>query len=256
MFHLRKWYLDCTTAGGDAFILYWARARWGAFSVSYASLITLVTNASNTHTQSTLRSGEEPTRNDTEIHWSCPALNLRGRWASLSPGIERTLLQSEGGSVRWSCLMPRASCSLTLDNRPVEGLGYAEVLEVTIAPWRLPIKELRWGRWLSADGSLSWIDWRGPHPLSLIVDGGVEAAGAVTDDAVTLHDGRRLTLNSKRIIRDGELGATVLNAVPGLNRAVPPALLRTHEQKWLARGDLAPTGANGWAIYERIVFGD
>lgn len=256
MFQLRKWYLDCTTPEGGAVIGYWARARWGGLRVSYASVLTALPGDSLVKSSSTLRAGAQPEHSSGAIAWSCPALGVRGRWSALCPGLERTLLENDAGSVRWSCVMPRASCRMELGGLTVEGLGYAEVLEMTIAPWRLPIRELRWGRWLSENGSLAWIDWRGDRPLTLIVDEGHEVGGVVGDDGISLHDGRRLSFDAPRILREGELGTTVLRTIPGLRHALPPALLRTHERKWLGRGVLSPSGEIGRVIFERVVFGE
>jgi hypothetical protein len=256
MFQLRKWYLDCTTPEGGAAIGYWAKAGWGALQLRYAGLLTIPAVAGDAATTSTFRAGNEPTMVDGVIHWSCRALGVQGHWTACCPSVERTLLETEAGSLKWSCVMPRGSCDLDAGGTLVQGLGYAEVLEMTIAPWRLPIRELRWGRWLSSIGSLTWIDWRGPRTLTLIHDEGREVGGVVLDDGVSLSDGRRLSFEAPRVIRDGALGATVLKSLPVGREALPTALLRTHEQKWLARGVLSPSGVDGWVIHERIVFGE
>jgi hypothetical protein len=152
--------------------------------------------------------------------------------------------------------MPWAACSVELeDAAPVEGRGYVEVLEMTLPPWTLSIRELRWGRWLSDGTSLVWIDWRGARPLTLILEQDREVRGAVADDGVELEGGRRLLLTPLRTIRDGRLGETALEGIPKIRDAVQPSFLGAVEQKWLGRGVLEPGGETGQAIYERVVFG-
>ena len=255
MFHLKKWYLDCTTQDGHAFIAYWATVNWGAITLSYASLIHSAPDSQNVETSTTFRPGPAPKISGTQLAWSCPHLNLQGTWSKLCPGAERTLLEKESGTLKWSCLMPRSQANLTIRSKPYHGLGYVEHLEMTIAPWLLPIRELRWGQWQSPSTSLAWIDWRGTHPLSLILRDGLEVAGTISDNQISLNTGEVLSLDTSRIIRDGELGATVLRAIPGVSNLLPPALLRTHEKKWLSRGVLSPSNTPGHSIHECISFG-
>ena len=62
---------------------------------------------------------------------------------------------------------PAAEVSVSLRGfAPLRGTGYAERILITIPPWRLPIRELRWGRWIgeAASRSVVWIDWRGESP--------------------------------------------------------------------------------------------
>ena len=67
-----------------------------------------------------------------------------------------------------------------------EGTGYAERLELSIRPWRLPIRELRWGRFVSEGASMAWIDWQGADPTEVIralgYEPGKEESPDVTED--------------------------------------------------------------------------
>jgi hypothetical protein len=38
MFLLSKWYCDCVSDGGDAFVAYWARLSWGPIAIPYSAL--------------------------------------------------------------------------------------------------------------------------------------------------------------------------------------------------------------------------
>ncbi len=254
MFLLRKWYLDCVTADGQALIAYRAQVQWGALKLGYASMLRRTRGGDGDSTETTLRPGDEPVEEPDMVRWACPRLAVEGRWRRACSRVERRLIDGPEGILTWRCVMPRAECEVTVGELgPVRGLGYAESLEMTVAPWGLPIQELRWGRWLSESSSLVWIRWTGPRPLTLVLEDGREIAGEVGDDAVALRDGRTLALERARTIREGELGATVLAGIPKLRDVVPPAILRTSEQKWLSRGRLG--AAIGWAIHERVAFG-
>ncbi len=259
MFHLRKWYLDCTTPDGAAAAAYWAQAQWGALRVSYAGLLHLFPRASTPVSRSSFFATTEPAPANGTLNWTCPALNFNGEWCSTRPTVSRTLLETPSGSVHWSCIMPCAACTLDIAGTRLTGLGYIELLEMTIPPWRLPIKHLRWGRWLTPLDSLVWIDWEGPHPLTLVLRNGEECKATVSDCSIALSDGQRLDLHGPRVILHGNLGATVLASIPGAAKVLPPAIMRTHEQKWLTRGTLSPNPANtpdGWAIHERVDLGE
>jgi len=71
--------------------------------------------------------------------WQSRALKIDGEWKADSVEIRETIFASDAGSIEWHCLMPRAQARM--HNRL--GLGYAEHLNITIAPWKLPICTLR-----------------------------------------------------------------------------------------------------------------
>ncbi len=86
---------------------------------------------------------------------------------------------SDAGTVEWHCLMPRARVRIGKRS----GLRYAEHLNITVAPWKLPIRTLRWGRFATPSDWIVWIDWQGEvrtdaartapaHDLGMGGDGG------------------------------------------------------------------------------------
>ncbi len=126
---------------------------------------------------------------------------------------------------------------------------------MTIPPWQLPFDELRWGRFLSAEDALVWIDWRGAHSLNLTFHNGdcVEHA-ALTDDELVAGE-LSLALDRGTVLREGALVETALNTIPGIQKLFPFRILRVHERKWLSRGVLRKPGAEpsaGWAIHEVV----
>ena len=135
------------------------------------------------------------------------------------------------------------------------GLGYVERLEMTIAPWELPLRTLRWGRFGSACDSVVWIDWRGEFRRSLAyVNGRPARAKSVEDGCVEFEDGSRLVMGPPLVLRQGPLGATALSAIPHLG-STPARVLRVTESKWRSPARFEPAGRSaveGWAIHEKV----
>jgi hypothetical protein len=124
-------------------------------------------------------------------------------------------------------------------------------------PWRLPIDELVWGRWISDAGrrSVVWIVWRGAVAQTVVhADGRAAARADARDDGVTL-DGAVLRLADRRLLHERTLG-NLLGALPTLLPGMPRRWLALEDRKWLSRAVLTEAGRSeeGWAIHERIVF--
>jgi hypothetical protein len=186
------------------------------------------------------------------LAWRTPALGVDARWRGDPLDIRERIYADGEGSVEWRCLLPGASA----DTGSVSGLGYVERLRLTIAPWRLPIRSLRWGRFVSARHSLVWIDWRGDFERRLVwLDGKAVAAVGAGDDGFEIEGGARLALDCGLTIRRGPLGSTVLSAVPGLDRIAPARMLQVEEWKWRSAAILECPGEaadRGWAIHEVV----
>lgn len=258
-FSLRKWYLDCVADNGDTCIGYSAALQWKAFTIHYSSITTTRGN-SETKTKTSLGESSFPRMTDRRINWSSKALNLVGTWTPISKPIQQRLYDSPEGMVTWSCVQPRSKVDISIGtNEHIEGLGYAELLELTIKPWQLPIEELRWGRFLSERDALVWIEWRGPSPLSVVFHNGKQMHDAsITDDQVAIDGDRTvLKLTERTELRKGVLVSTALSAIPGIESIVPARMLHTYECKWRSKGVLSTDAAfpsTGWAIHEIVRF--
>jgi len=256
-FDLSKWYLDCVSQEGNVFIAYSARLRWKSFTLHYASRL-LFTDDAATQSKSTLRRGRPPAADRDVVRWDSPALEVRGEWNALSEPIEETIFEDEAGRIRWRCLQPRAAANVRLErNRAITGYGYVEHLQMTIPPWRLPIQQLRWGRFLSDTDALVWIDWSGPHAKRIVYHNGEAAsAGSISDEELILAaPPATLSLDRRRVLREGALTSIALSKIPGLAKVFPSHILNVHECKWLSRGVLRRSSgseAAGWAIHEIV----
>ncbi len=254
-FELSKWYLDCVGENGDALIVYFAELRWRGLAVRYAS--TLACRDGRVRSTSTLRGCAPPSVSGDTVAWRSRALRASGEWKALAEPLRETVLAREDGAIDWECLQPKSDAAVRADDGPGwSGLGYVERLRVTLAPWRMPVDELRWGRFLSQTDAVVWIDWRGAWSRRLAFhNGAAVAAERISDDEVVLAGPARLALEERRVLRRGALGSTVLAEIPGLARLAPARLLAVEETKWLSRASLLRPGApavRGWAVHEVV----
>jgi hypothetical protein len=254
-FSLSKWYLDCVSEGGVAFIGYAASLRWRGLSLHYSSVLRHQPGGPVV-TDTTLQEFSAPQVTGSTIEWSSLRLKLFGTWKADARPVRRTLLDSADGRIEWNCLHPRARAEvLSGEGQQLAGLGYVEHLTVTIPPWRLPFAELRWGRFLSDADALVWINWRGDDSLNLSFHNGTCVENARLTEREYEADEVSLRLSEGAVLRDGPLVETALSTVPGVRRLFPFRILRTRECKWLSSGVLRRSGGHGsvgWAIHEVV----
>ena len=256
-FELSKWYADCVTDAGEAAILYQATMRIAGIPIHYESLLTKM-RGSEAGAVYSLRRYSEPQVEESEIGWSSRALGAKGRWTERGTGQTETLYASGDGSLEWNCMAPRAAATVDVsDSVRLRGWGYVEHLRLTVVPWRLPIRRLRWGRFVNATDALVWIDWEGPYTKRVVyMNGRIVEASVVEDDRVVLKDGTgELRMEASEVIRDGRLGETALAVIPRLETMFPDSALNIRERKWLSRAVLRCEGREvsaGMAIHEVV----
>lgn len=199
-----------------------------------------------------------------EWRWRHLAFDLELHVAPRTSPHEVMLHESKTGIIRWRCDALAANVAMRLGETRLDGLGYSETLEMTVPPWSVPMRTLRWGRFIAdsdAMTSMAWIDWRGGTPLTAIVsEQGVERCGAVDDRSITTAQGR-LELEDVALIREGVLGGGPLARIPILSFLIPfgvRRLLAADERKSLARATLlgGDRVARGWAVHEVVEFGE
>jgi hypothetical protein len=250
-FSLRKWYLDCVTDGGDAVILYCADLRWRELHTSYSSI---------------LMAGERPARSSASMasfRLSCakgqiavehPRLKISGQWETNAAAFERAVYEDASGAVVWNCLQPGSAVHVRVREREFSGRGYAECLTVTLPPWQLPLNQLRWGRFVSQDESLAWVDWQGPYSTSFAVHNSMECETvSVSDSEVVVRDAT-LRMDDSLPLRAGRAENTILPGAPILGKLLPRSLFNIEEHKWRSRGTLKTEDrvSVGWVIHEVV----
>ncbi len=258
MFTLRKWYLDCASARGDAFIGYSARLRWGGLRLGYASALLAPTAADPVETY-TFFPGRFPATGRERVRWRCRRLGVAAAWRPRAAPVCRTLLGDAGAGIEWECVAPAAAARVRAPAGTVSGLGYAERLTLTLKPWRLPFHTLHWGRFLARSASLVWIVWEGDAGTRLLLrDSGPCGIAAFSPERIVTEEGAVLRLARERVLRGGPIVLPALRSVGRLARRIPAAFLAAREEKWLSRGWLELPGSppvTGWAIHELVRLG-
>ena len=243
--------MDCVADDGTAWIGYWGDVRWGSLHVRFVS--SLLLDGAQTKTVNRVAADPEPVCDGDGVRWSSPCLGIE---LTLTPRIARTETELHDGVV-WRCVAPAADAVVRLPGRTLRGHGYAEVLEMTVAPWSLPLRQLRWGRAISMGQSLVWIQWEGGKDLQVVVrDGSPMEAVEIGEDELRLADGARLTIADRTPLREDRLANTLapLRAIAPL---LPRVFTNTVERKWRSRGTfLTPDRPNeeGWVIHELLTF--
>lgn len=258
MFLLRKWYCDSVSPEGDVFLGYWARLTWGPVTIPYVSGL-YKHRHHPARERSLIRSCAAPALDRGTLEWDCRGLGIKGHWRATAAPCERVLLNDAGGSITWRCHIPAANSRVILaDAAPIAGAGYAEELTMTVRPWLLPMDELRWGRFVSPQSALTWIEWRGRTDRQWVFLNGAAVAGAaIGGDRVRLAgNGDGLHLNHAVCLRDGPLARTALRRLRGARRWLLRGIEDAHETKWLSQGTLTigARACSGWAIHEVVRF--
>jgi len=235
--------------------VYATELHWSGVSVHLSSALS--GTAGNVRTQTAL-SRCRVAQVGGWITAEAPKHCVSGVWETDGPEYERTIFQQEEGVVRWKCLQPRSRAQVRINQRTMSGLGYAECLTLTVLPWKLPLKELRWGRFVSPRDSLVWVDWKGAYNTSFALLNGeqCELARATNDEVVTA--GARLRIGESFALRKGRLKRTILPDVPALGKLLPGSLWGIEEQKWCSRGELirGDGRSSGWVIHEVVHWKD
>jgi hypothetical protein len=252
-FRLTKWYLDCVSQSGDAAILYVSELQWRRLRLHYTALLEL--HGGLLETRTSMRRCIVRTDGYACLYLDAPAIAARGTWSAEQAALEEGLFRSDEGEVRWDCVQPKASVTIELGGHSLAGLGYAERLTLTIPPWRLPLRRLQWGRFLSEDASIVWIDWAGDFSGRWIWRNGERLQASIVDESrIGFARDETLSLDRKTTLREGQLGTTILPAAPALRRFFPRAIFGVKEHKWLSTGEYerGSRRSKGWAIHEVV----
>ena len=259
-FILRKWYMDCIDEVGNLFIGYSGSFRWKMIQASYSS--TLTCNAEGEiKNASTLRELSHPTRSEGAIQWIHNKLKINGLWTSIDKVIRQNIFSGKSGSIIWTCEQPRAVAEVEINNISISNaIGYTEMIDMTIPPWRLPISKLWWGRFLSKNTMLIWIILEGKHTSNFVYYNGNRIADATIKNNKVVLNNEEIILRfyDTIVLREGSLASTLFTDVPVLNKVIPTEFLNSHESKWRSRGDLVKNGKivdSAWAIHELVSWG-
>ncbi len=204
-----------------------------------------------------MRRVDRPSIDHAAVRWHSDVLDVHGEWLRLQPAVRETLVRDHTGAIRWSCRAPLAAAEVRWGRRRFSGLGYVESLGMTMPPTQMPFHTLRWGRHLSSEHSLVWIDWSGKVPGQWVWLDGVRQRGVTfaTDGAIQLSGGRRLELNESRDIRNQPVLPAMVTALPGIAQHLAGSLGALHEHKMVACSSLHDGQLSlhrGWTVHEVV----
>ena len=260
--HLNKWFLDFNGESGEAMIFYAAKLNWGPFSVPYTSWIYYDSEKGN-HEISRFSKVNLPSKDKNRITWHDNVHNIRGMWESRATSLEARIFDSKDGYLDWRCYQPASDVQLEINNLIYKGTGYVEQLILTATPWKIPMDELRWGRWISDDDAIVWIELKELDKKQwLWVNGEKTENNYIEDDLLEIPGKNlKLKLNQKVLLESEKKISSVMEKInkllPGFRNIIPIHFLMADEKKWLSEGILEDNYGrviNGMAIHELVNF--
>jgi hypothetical protein len=262
LFLLEKWFLDFVTDEGEAYIFYAAKMRWHKITVPYKSVLHYSPATGKMH-RARFNNVRFPLIKDKTISWKDSALKVDGIWEARADSLNAQLFASVEGRLEWNCFQPTSMVKVKVGDIDLNGLGYAEQLILTVEPWKIPMKELRWGRFVSATDSLLWIEIKSEQTKQWIWFNGEKADNAIVSDTEIIIQSVdiRLKLENRQVIESekkiNQVVKRMLRFIPGFKHSIPFNFLSAEEYKWISRGSLYKNGlpeGEGWVIHEYIDF--
>lgn len=260
-FHLDKWYLDFIDENGDCMIFYSAKLTWRMISVTYASHIDY--SDDQVKVRSFFRNNDLPHKNGNLITLSNKKLNVTGTWESRATPINARIFESGKGYLDWKCYQPASKVNLKINGKNIAGKGYAEQLILTAPPWKIPMKNLKWGRFSNKNTVMVWIELLEREKKQWIWLNGESLNSCNIDDRsiITEDNGLQLKLNRVGEIESGKKIYTVvkdlIQFLPGFGKVIPLNFLMADNYKWLSKAELYRDGKpseSGYAIHENVNF--
>ena len=305
LFKLRKWYFDVITDGGDVLYAYIVVYRlWGK---RRALLSAHLVTADGRHINESVTLPAPSLKNEDRIEIGShrfqkgPAgirlfLDLPGLRVDLvyaqagdwHPNGKGVLLRQGRRTLGWEVPIFRAAVSGTLDaggeKLDAGGTGYHDFVWTDIPPWRLPAKQLVWGRAHFPSASLVWNQLTtregAVHQNILVKHDGWPAAdrggnGSVRprprwiDDyqfrladpaapGTTLlsHPAFSLSLEENRVLEESPVSTPDRIAWPPLRKTLDGLSGRPEERKVVSEARLEMGGCveRGLALHERVAW--
>lgn len=260
--HLNKWFLDFVNEDGKLMIFYAAFLQWKGLKVPYSSWL-LYCPENGKSQKSRFRKIHLPQQKDNVITWSDPKFGVEGTWESKAAPLESRIFDSDDGYLDWKCFQPASKVQLNINGNTLKGCGYAEQLTLTAFPWKIPMEELRWGRFISPEHNIVWIELRKETRQQwLWLNGKKIVHCIIEDDYISIPDeglilklGKNVTLESEKKIFN--VVEKLIRHLPGFNKIIPIQFLMADEKKWFSTGVLEQKGkkpVSGHAIHELVNF--
>lgn len=261
-FFLEKWFLDFVTEEGEVYIFYAAQMKWHHITIPYKSMLTF-SSAAGKKQKVRFYNVRLPVNYGKIINWKDNGFKVEGAWQANTTPIAAQLFESGEGKLQWSCFQPSSIVKVKINDAELSGMGYAEQLTLSIEPWKIPMDMLRWGRFVSNDNSIVWIEIKGNYSKQWLWHNGDKIDNAeITDEQIIVPSKNiHLVMNKKELIESEKIISKVVRRIlrflPGFNRTVPLHFLAADEYKWISRAEFYKDGlleSEGWVINERVDF--
>lgn len=250
MFKIKKHYFDGIDESGNAIILYSAKLEIFGIKIPYSSCI--FSSSNKIFEKSTLKKSLVENQKIEN-----KKLNFSGTWQNLEKPVSEILIDEDSKYLKWNCHTPKAKFKLNLNDELFEGLGYAETLEMNFAPWKLPISELKWGRFLSENNCVIWIEWIGEKPLKKIFWNGKPIENAEISDSgiVFKNENATLIFENPISIKDEKLLA-IAEKYKFLKLFFNKKFLESREIKFKSSSILKfeDQEETGFSLYEKVLW--
>jgi hypothetical protein len=256
-FTLEKWYVDVLLPDGAVLLVYlvWLRVLGVARTRIAAELFRPGLPVVRGDSPAARLAGGEgwldlgAARIDGEVlSFHTPGISGRLAYAPRHPAAElgHPLLADGARRLDWTVEVPDADVEGELawpgGRLPVRGRGYRDRVWLDLLPWRLPLRELSWGRIAAGPRATTWAVAR--------LSGGGECSAAWADGRAIPAASRPGTLGEPRVLVESKVAD-----LPGLRLgALRPVLRRLsrdpREVKWACPASI--DAFTGVAIHERV----
>lgn len=254
---LEKSYLDSIDDSGNCFIIYLAKLDFSFMRIWYSGLIFSDKEGNQAENSSFNRSRTALTNG--LLSFNSKRLRIDGTWERIDSPVLKSLYTDLGNNeLIWNCHHPKALTEVRYAGNLYKGLGYAETITLTKTQMRLPFEELRWGRFLSDNYTITWVNWKGTHPLNILFLNGDEYLDSFhKDDIVLFCNGiYKLEFSGSQKIRTGKL-SRIFSKMPLFKLFFSRMMLNAEEKKFKARTVFSKNSVNlsqGWSIYEVVTW--
>lgn len=252
MFNLKKHYFDGIDSQGNAVILYFAELKLFGFKIPYSSYILSLNDL--IEEKSILSSSEIGENNSFFKNYK---LKIHGRWDAKENSIHEILFKQNKSKLKWNCVIPKAEFILEINGKEFSGLGYSEILEMNFVPWKLPISTLKWGRFLSENHSIIWIEWIGKQQLKKVYwNGNLIENTEISDSGIKFHDKKvELIFQNPVSLKDEKL-LKIADKYPFLKLFFSSKFLQSREMKFKSKSILISEENQeiGHSLYETVLW--
>ncbi len=252
-FYLYKWYADIIDdKTDDVTIVYMGEIEWNYFKLSFTNILQFLEKY-HLISQATFSNYQPPIWKKELFRIN--SMEKIGQWESKEKSIKEKLFENENGYILWECFMPNAFGEMKINEKLNQGLGYVEKLTMTLKPWQIPIKILRWGRFLTDNQTIIWIRWEGEEEKILIFHNDKKYLNGIINDELIEFDNYRLILSKKYVLRHGPLIKTVFDKFLWIKKIFPSGIFDMNECKWQTWSELYENNrsiAQGWSIHENV----